>query len=370
MENSYGKFHGRGSKENPKNRFNLVSIQLDPDQEQALEKNHNLRTVFLKDTSRSIISHNDSPDVGFDYSINPYRGCEHGCTYCYARPTHEYLGLSSGLDFESKIFIKEKAPELLRKQLASPNWEPRVLTMSGVTDPYQPVERRLRITRQCLEVLVEFRNPVIIITKNHLITRDIDLLSELTQYCAAEVILSITSLNNKLTCVMEPRASQPKRRLDALSSLAKAKIPVGVLLAPIILGLNDHEIPSIISAVANAGAKFASYTIIRLPYANKLLFDAWLTEYFPDRKEKILNRIRMIRGGKLNESSFGSRMKGEGLFADQISSIFTAACKKAGLTRSHTNLSTNSFKGSLNIQPELFKRTTGERVNKEGSSPN
>ena len=228
-----------------------------------------LRTQFFKDHSKTVIARNDSPDVGFSASLNPYRGCEHGCIYCYARPTHEYLGFSAGLDFESKIMVKEDAPELLRAELLSPKWQPQVIFMSGVTDCYQPVERKLKLTRRCLEVLAEFRNPVFIITKNRLVTRDIDLLSELARHQAAAVWLSITTLDPELRKVMEPRTSPPAARLAAIRELAQAGIPVGVNVAPVIPGLTDHEMPAILQAAAEAGATAAGYTVVRLPYARR-----------------------------------------------------------------------------------------------------
>jgi DNA repair photolyase len=302
--------------------------------------------VFLRDTSRSIIARNDSPDVGFDASINPYRGCEHGCIYCYARPYHEYLGLSSGLDFETKILVKENAPELLRRELTAPGWKPEVLGISGVTDPYQPIERQLRLTRGCLEVLAEFRNPVRVITKNHLVTRDADLLSELAGHHAAGVFLSVTTLDEDLRRVMEPRTATAAARLEAIRILSASGVPTGVMVAPIIPGLNDHEVPAILSAAATAGALFAGYTIVRLPYAVKDLFVDWLALHLPDRKEKVLAGIRSLRAGKLNDSRFGSRMRGEGARADIIKRMFRIACKKAGIPQANTELSTAAFRRS------------------------
>jgi DNA repair photolyase len=304
---------GRGAPINPPNRFEPLWYSRDPEwndlEDPALE------TQFFRDTSRSIITYNDSPDVGFDASINPYRGCEHGCIYCYARPTHEYLGFSAGLDFESKILVKEDAPELLRRELSSPRWKPQVLAISGVTDSYQPIERRLQLTRRCLQVLAEFRNPVVIITKNHLVTRDVDVLGELAQYEAVRVFLSITTLDGGLGRVMEPRASHPLRRLAAIEMLSQAGVPTGVLVAPVIPGLTDHELPSIITAAVQAGARAAGYVTLRLPHGVGPLFEQWLTQHFPDRKDKVLHRIRAIRGGQLNDPRFSSRMRGEGIFA-------------------------------------------------------
>ena len=230
-------------------------------------------TQYFRDGSKTIISRNNSPDVGFETSINPYRGCEHGCIYCYARPTHEYLGFSAGLDFESKIMVKTDAPELLRAELESPRWQPQVVVMSGVTDPYQPIEKKLRITRGCLDVLAKFRNPVAIITKNRLVTRDIDLLRELASFNAAVVNISVTSLDPNLQRVLEPRTSIPSARLEAIAQLRAAGIPVGVMVAPIIPGLTDHEVPKILQACAKAGAQFAGYTIVRLPWAVAPLFE-------------------------------------------------------------------------------------------------
>jgi len=334
---------GRGAAHNPPNRFERLALEPDRD---LLDEEGSIApdTIYLKDTARTIIARNNSPDVGFTHSINPYRGCSHGCSYCYARPTHEYLGLSAGLDFESKIFVKEDAPDLLRKELSSKSWQPRTLSMSGVTDCYQPVERKLQLTRRLLEVLNEFGNPVGLITKNHLITRDIHLLSQLAEKSAAVVILSITTLDPELSRRMEPRTSVPARRLAAIEAMAKAKIPVGVMLAPIIPGLTDHEIPSILKAAAAAGAQFAGCVPVRLPLAVAPLFEDWLARHYPDRKDKVLNRIRSLRGGKLNDSNFHTRMTGEGIFAEQMSSMFHLAVRKAGLDKPFPTLSTASFR--------------------------
>jgi DNA repair photolyase len=342
---------GRGAAGNPKNRFERIEVE--PDEIEGDEPRP--ETVYLRDHSRSIIARNDSPDIGFDASINPYRGCSHGCAYCYARPTHEYLGLSAGLDFESKILVKQDAPELLRKELWSPRWNPLVLSMSGVTDPYQPVERRLRITRRCLEVLAEFRNPVVIVTKNHLVTRDIDLLSELALHDAAAVAVSLTTLDDDLRRIMEPRTSRPARRLAAVEKLAASGIPVGVMTAPVIPGLNDHELPALLSAAAEAGATFAAYVPVRLPYAVRPLFEDWLARHFPERKDKVLNRIRSMRGGELNDARFGSRMRGEGLFAEQIAQLFSISCRRAGMGEGRfPRLSTAAFRRGGGAQPNLF----------------
>ena len=339
---------GRGASWTPANRFEKLHIDLgDMDVvqiDQEREERPRRATQYFRDGTKTIISRNNSPDVGFETSVNPYRGCEHGCIYCYARPTHEYLGFSAGLDFESKIMVKTEAAELLRSELESPRWKPQVLVMSGVTDPYQPVEKKLRITRGCLEVLAEFRNPVAIITKNRLVTRDLDLLCELAGFGAAAVNVSVTSLDPKLQRALEPRTSSPEARLDAISQLRAAGVPTGVMVAPIIPGLTDHEVPKILKACAQAGAQFAGYTIVRLPWAVAPLFEHWLEEHFPDRKEKVLGRIRDLRGNdRLNNSQWHLRMTGEGIFAEQIASLFEIGCRRTGIGE-RPKLSTASFR--------------------------
>ncbi|HEX6903810.1 MAG TPA: PA0069 family radical SAM protein [Thermoanaerobaculia bacterium] len=331
---------GRGAALNPTNRFETIAVERDPE----VQGPESIETELLRDTSRSLIAYNDSPDVGFDASINPYRGCEHGCIYCYARPFHEYLGFSAGLDFESKILVKEDAPELLRKELSSRKWKPQTLALSGVTDPYQPIERKLEVTRRCLEVLAEFRNPVGIITKNELVTRDIDHLSVLAEHDAVAVNLSITTLDPEVARRMEPRASHPRERLKAVERLAAAGIPVGVMVAPVVPAITDHEMPKILEAVANAGASWAGYVVLRLPGAVSGLFEEWLERHFPDRKEKVLNRLRDLRGGQLYDPRFGKRMKGEGLFADQIRATFQTFSRRYGLDAPRPELSTAAFR--------------------------
>lgn len=334
--------HGRGAADNPPNRFDRIEIAPDGewlDQEEQIAP----ETIYLKDTARSIIASNDSPDVGFTHSINPYRGCSHGCIYCYARPTHEYFGLSAGLDFETKIFVKEDAPQLLRKELSSPNWQPTTLSLSGVTDCYQPAERQFQLTRRCLEVLLEFKNPAGVITKNHLVTRDIEILSKLAAISAAVVMVSVTTIDAELAARMEPRTSAPARRLAAIEKIAKAGIPVGVMVAPVIPGLTDHEMPAILKAAADAGAITSGYVPVRLPFAVAPLFEQWLSRHYPDRKDKVLNRIRDLRGGKLNDANFHSRMRGHGVFADQIANMFQLARRKAGLDKPFPKLSTAGF---------------------------
>jgi DNA repair photolyase len=260
----------------------------------------------------------DSPDLGFHWTLNPYRGCEHGCTYCYARPTHEYLGLSSGLDFETKLFAKPRAPELLRKALCKPTWKPQPIVMAGVTDVYQPIEADHEITRRCLEVCLEFRQPVAVITKNKLILRDLDILQRLAAEGLVHAALSITTLDHKLAASMEPRASSPRARLDAVRELAKAGVPVGVMTAPIIPGLNDEEIPALLRASAGAGARWAGYVLLRLPHQNKELFLDWLRRTFPQRAAKIESLVRQTRAGELYDARWNVRGRGEGAVAENI----------------------------------------------------
>jgi DNA repair photolyase len=337
----------RGAAANPPNRFERLQIELDPE---ALVDDDGAplpgpRTVFLRDDSQSVIATNDSPDIPFRASLNPYRGCEHGCAYCYARPTHEYLGFSAGLDFESRIMVKERAPELLRDALSRKSWQPQPLNMSGVTDCYQPVERRLELTRRCLAVLAEFRNPVTVITKNHLVTRDRDHLGALAKHDAALVALSITTLDADLAKVLEPRASPPSRRLAAIEELSAAGIPVMVMMAPVIPGLTDHEMPALLAAAARAGAVTAGYVPLRLPGAVAPLFEAWLERHAPGHRDKVLGRLREMRGGKLNDARFGSRMRGDGFFAEQIRALFEIARRKAGFpSEAPRELSTAAFR--------------------------
>jgi len=342
---------GRGTPLNPVNRFEPIEIEADPEWlEQAEEQI--VKTQYFNDTSRSILSKNDSPDIGFTYSINPYRGCEHGCIYCYARPSHEYFGLSSGLDFETKIMVKLDAPELLEKAFRDPKWEPQVIAFSGNTDCYQLVERKLQITRRCLEVFLKYRNPLGMITKNALIVRDIDLLRQLAELNLVAVTLSITTLDNQLCRKMEPRTSAPGKKLAAIAQLAAAGIPTGVNVAPIIPGLNDHEIPAILQAAANHGATRAGHVLLRLPYALKELFINWLQQHFPDRANKILHAIQEARGGRLNDPRFGSRFTGEGERVEAIVQMFDVACKKFGLNQKRVRLTTEHFRRSE--QADLF----------------
>jgi DNA repair photolyase len=333
--------HGRGAAGNPSNRFQEMELEREKWDAAA---DPGPETRLLRDRSRSVITTNDSPDVPFSASLNPYRGCEHGCIYCYARPTHEHLGFSAGLDFESRILVKVDAPELLREELADPSWEPKTLALSGVTDPYQPAERHLEITRGCLEVLADARHPVGIVTKSRLVTRDLDLLGELASHGAARVSVSVTTLDEELRRALEPRAPTPEARLDAVRKLADAGIPVGVLVAPVIPGLTDHEVPALLEAAAAAGAGHAGYVPVRLPHGVKELFETWLEQHVPARKEKVLGRIRQMRGGRLNDPRFGTRMRGEGPWAEQLRSMFRIARRKHGLDGERRPLSTAAFR--------------------------
>jgi DNA repair photolyase len=334
---------GRGAASNPANRFEPIDVVWDESSEVDPSEMPAPQTIYLRDGSRSIITQQDSPDVMMEASINPYRGCEHGCIYCFARPTHEYFGLSAGLDFETKIFVKPDAPELLRAELMSKKYTPKVISISGVTDCYQPVERKLQITRRCLEVLNEFNNPTGIITKSHLITRDVDILSEMARKNLVAAILSITTLDLELHRVFEPRAATPARRLDAIATLAKAGVRTGVMAAPVVPGMTDHEMPAILKAAADAGAVFAGYVPLRLPFALAAMFEDWLEQHFPQRKAKVLNRICQIRGGKLNDGDFHTRMTGEGPMAEQLGKLFDVAKRRAGLTEDMPPLSKDLF---------------------------
>lgn len=333
---------GRGAAGDLPNRFERMHVELDA--EEASSAPLTRSTLHFRDPSRTILTRNRSPDVGFDWSINPYRGCEHGCSYCYARPTHEYLGLSAGLDFESRILVKEAAPRLLRSALSRATWAPTTLVMSGVTDPYQPAERTLRITRGCLEVLREARHPVALITKSRRIEHDVDLLQELARFDATHATLSITTLDRRLQRALEPRASPPEHRLAAVRTLADAGVPVGVNVSPVIPGLTDHEIPAILEAAADAGARTASWVMLRLPGAVEPLFLEWLDTHCPDRAGKVRSRLRSVRGGKLYDAGFGTRMRGEGPFAVQIGDLFRISRKRAGLEGRFPALSADHFR--------------------------
>lgn len=348
---------GRATNQNPRNRFEKIYIDQDEFDEFTSDVNdapHKISTIFYKDDSKSVISKNESEDVGFDYSINPYRGCEHGCIYCYARPTHEYLGFSSGIDFESKIMIKQDAPKLLESEFRKKSYVPKLLMFSGNTDCYQPVERKLKITRELLKVCLKYRNPVGIITKNSLVERDLDILTQLADLNLVTVTLSVTTLDKNLAQKMEPRTSTPERRLSTIRQLTEYKIPAGVNIAPIIPGLNDREIPEILKRSSSSGAEFAGYIMLRLPYSVKEIFVHWIKTHFPDRANKVLNSIRSVRDGKLNSSEFGERFSGKGELAETIEKLFQINCRKYGLNRRRYDLTTGKFIRQEDKQLKLF----------------
>jgi DNA repair photolyase len=325
---------GRGAVSNASGRYESFSREAFDDGWTAEDDEPRpLRTELNPEKARKIITRNDSPDIGFSASINPYRGCEHGCTYCYARPAHAYMGLSPGLDFESKLFFKPEAAKLLEKELSKPGYVPDPIHIGGNTDPYQPVEKSLRITRSVLEVLDRFNHPCSIITKNALIMRDADVLGRMAGRGLARAFVSITTLDRKLARSMEPRAATPGKRLEAIRTLARAGVPVGVGFAPVIPGLNDHELEAILEAAAEAGATSAMFVTLRLPLEIKDLFKEWLHEAYPDRAERVMSLVRQVRGGKEYDSEWGSRMKGTGPVAELIGARFKAATKKYGLNR-------------------------------------
>jgi DNA repair photolyase len=340
---------GRGTSENPAGRFERLSLEPDPEVE--ADGQGQPATQYFRDTSRSLITRNDSPDVPFSVSLNPYRGCEHGCIYCYARPYHEYLGLSAGLDFESKIFVKERAPELLRAELGRRSWRGEPLALCGVTDAYQPVERRLQLTRRCLDVLAECRQPVGLITKSALVVRDADLLAELARHSAAHVTLTVTTLDEGLRRISEPRAPTSEARFEAMARLAERGVPAGIMISPVIPGLTDHEIPALLARAKQAGASFAHYTMLRLPHGVAALFEAWLDLNLPAQKAKILGRLRQVRSGCVTDSRFGSRMSGEGTLADLHAQLFERARERAGLGGGFPPLSSAAFR-----RPSPFPR--------------
>lgn len=339
---------GRGAQSQPANPYLSTQLELDlaacAEDEELLAQLQRPVTRYFEDTSQTIVTENDSPDIPYRYGVNPYRGCAHGCSYCYARPYHEYLGLSAGVDFESKIFVKLRAAELFREWLSRPKWQPEQIVFSGVTDCYQPAERQFELTRQCLAVAAECRQPIAMITKNALVTRDLDLLSELASHHAVSVAISITSLDQELTRVLEPRTSAPQARLRAVCELSAAGVPVHVMVAPIIPGLNDSEVPAILAAAAEAGAASASFTVLRLPTTLQHIFVEWLERFRPNHAPKVLTLIREMRDGRLNITKFGERMRGAGPYAEQIAMTFRAFAKKHGLDRKIPALNAADFR--------------------------
>lgn len=334
---------GRGAKSNAAGRFERATAEPVDDGWHSEAPPRQLKTTLIRDAARTIITTNDSPDISFDQSVNPYRGCEHGCIYCFARPTHAYWGYSAGLDFESVIFFKPGAAELLRKAFSKRGYTPRVIAMGTNTDPYQPVERNLRITRAVLEACLVFRHPVSIITKSAGVLRDLDLLSELASLGLAHVAVSVTTLDAKLARTMEPRASTPARRLSAIAALSQAGVPVSIFTSPMIPGLNDHELEKLLEAGAKAGASHASYVLLRLPLEVEPLFRQWLSAERPLAAKKIMGLIEGTRGGKAYDSRFHARMKGEGPLAELIRARFERACRANGLSRKVTPLRTDLF---------------------------
>src|ERR1700733_12041105 len=334
---------GRGSLSNATGRYEPLARVAFDDGWQGLEDLPPFKTTVTADTTRKIITRNDSPDISFDRSINPYRGCEHGCVYCFARPTHAYLGLSPGLDFESKLFMKPNAPELLERELAAPNYVPKIIAIGTNTDPYQPIERRFEIMRRILEVLERAGHPVGIVTKSNLIVRDIDILARMAKRNLVRVAISVTSMDAKLSRVMEPRAPTPPRRLEALKQLAEAGVPTTVMVAPVIPAINDAEIERILDAAAACGVRGAGYVLLRLPLEVRDLFREWLQANFPDRERHVFALIRQTRGGKDYDATFGKRMTGGGPYAWMIRKRFETACARLGLNVHKTPLTTEHF---------------------------
>ena len=337
---------GRGATINPEGRFeSRVRESIDDGWDtQPDEELPKLETTVTEEIAKSIIARNESPDVGFSQSINPYRGCEHGCVYCYARPTHAYLNLSPGLDFETKLFAKVNAAELLREELARPGYQCDVIALGANTDPYQPIEREYRITRQILEVLAECEHPLGIATKSSMVERDLDLLAPMAQKRLASVFISITTLDHEIARRLEPRATAPQRRLQTLKTLSEAGVPCGVLVAPVIPFLTDSTVEKVLEAAREAGATMAGYVLLRLPYEVKDLFKAWLEEHYPLKASHVMNRVRDMRGGKEYDSQFGSRMRGEGEFADLLANRFKLACQRFGFNRDRKPLDTARFR--------------------------
>lgn len=347
----------RGAISNPEGRFEKERHEAWDD---GWDTNHEeetlppLETMLLPERAKTVITRNDSPDIGFEQSINPYRGCEHGCIYCYARPSHAYMNMSPGLDFETKIFYKMDAAQLLEKELNKPNYICKPIVLGSNTDPYQPVEGKLKITRALLEILSRYHHPVAIITKSSMIERDIDLLSDMAKRHLAKVAVSVTTLSSKLKFILEPRTSAPMARLNAIRKLSAAGIPVRVMTAPIIPLVNDKELENILRSARAAGALHASYTFIRLPYEVKDLFKEWLAKYFPERAEHVMSIIRQMRGGKDYDATFGRRMRGEGEFADLLAKRFELACKRFKLNcQPSFTLDTRSFKCPILLTKQL-----------------
>ncbi len=347
---------GRGALSRPGVRFDAWSREVDGDHLDYALKNEELsplRTEVRVDPARTIISYNESPDIPFDRSINPYKGCEHGCIYCYARPSHAYLGLSPGLDFETKLFYKDNAAELLAKELSKPGYRPQVIALGANTDPYQPIEKKLGVTRSILEVLNDFHHPVSIVTKSAMVERDVDILSAMAKRNLARVFLSITTLDHEISRPLEPRTSAPARRMEAVRTLSAAGIPVGVIVAPVIPALTDKDIEAVLEAAKESGAESAAYVLVRLPFEVKTLFVEWLEEHFSQRAGHVMSIIRQMRGGRDNDPNFGSRMRGEGEFANLLKMRFDIACRRLGLDRERPPLDCGQFKAPSRAAAQL-----------------
>ncbi len=340
---SEGRHKGRGASANPANRYFPTCREEFDDGWNGDDSLPPMRTTVSELRPRRILSRNQSPDLPFDRSINPYQGCEHGCIYCYARPSHAWLDLSPGLDFETRLFAKPQAAGLLERELVRPGYHCRPIALGANTDPYQPIERRYRITRSLLELMLEWNHPVTIVTKSVLVERDLDLLAELAGRDLVQVAISITSLERHLNRVMEPRAASPEARLRVLHRLSAVGVPTAVMFAPVIPMLNDKDLEAVLEAAAQAGAREADYVMLRLPLEVAELFQAWLQEHFPERAGRVMNRVRELRGGRDNDPRFGKRLRGEGIWADLIRQRFSRACRKLGLNRSRVRLDCSRF---------------------------
>ncbi len=354
--------NGRGARSNASGRYERFATEAFDDGWTA-EEMRPLETIVTPELAKSIISTNDSPDISFDQSINPYRGCEHGCIYCYARPNHAYVGLSPGLDFETKLFVKANAVELLEAEFAKPRYRPKTIMLGGVTDIYQPIERGYGITRGILETMERWRHPVSLITKSQLIIRDIDVLARLAERGLAKAAISVTTLERRIARVMEPRAAAPHRRIEAIRMLAEAGVPVTVMVAPIVPAINDSEIEAILEEAAKAGATSAGYVVLRMPHEIKDLFREWLATHFPDRATRVISIVRQMRGGRDYDPEWTTRQKGDGPYAKLIAARFAAACRRFGLDKPRLPLDTMQFRRPLEAggQADLFSALEEER---------
>jgi DNA repair photolyase len=349
------RLHGRGARTNASGRYERFAYEAFDDGWSA-EEVQPLETIVTPELAKSIISTNQSPDVSFDQSINPYRGCEHGCIYCYARPNHAYVGLSPGLDFETKLFVKANAAELLEAEFSKPSYRPKTIMLGGVTDIYQPIERGYGVTRAILEVMERWRHPVSLITKSQLVMRDIDILARLAERGLAKAAISVTTLERRIARVMEPRAAAPHRRIEAIRALTQAGVPVTVMVAPIVPAINDSEIEAILEEAAKAGASAAGYVVLRLPHEIKDLFREWLHEHFPDRATRVMSIVRQMRNGRDYDPEWGKRQKGEGPYAKLIADRFSRALRRLGLDKPRLPLDTTQFRRPLEAggQADLF----------------